>query len=80
MKIYLNDAGDPTVGIFAKTYEVDCPFERDTADPEDLELFRKDIQGLFRSYDAIVKGVYDFELEELEQQEQINLNSARDDA
>ena len=76
MKMYLTEPGDPTVGIFPATFEVDCPFEQDTANPEDLELFKKDIEGLFRSYDVPVKGMYDYELEQIAQQEQINLNSA----
>lgn len=69
MKIYLTEPGDPTVGIFPAAFEVDCPFEQDTVHPEDLELFRKDIEGLFRSYDVPVKGVYDFEVEEMARME-----------
>lgn len=69
MKLFLFDPGDPTVGIFPQTFEIDCPFEREDADANGLEEFRKEIVNLFDTYDVGVKAQYDFELKALALQE-----------
>lgn len=47
---YVSDAGDPSVGIFATSWEVECPFWKEDAEPEDYELFRTKLAELYSDY------------------------------
>ena len=66
MKLIVIDKGDPSVGIPATSYEVDCPFE-DDKDRQELEDFKVLVLHL---YSVFVVGkielFYDFELQAIE--------------
>lgn len=66
MKMQITDHGDPSVGLFGATFEIDVPFERVDADSEMLEGFRNEIAKIFSEYgDFKANPVYDFEDEEM---------------
>ncbi len=70
MKLIVKDFGDRSVGLREKSWEVDVPFEKVDSDIQDLTVFRKDIEALYRNYaDGRVVAEYDFELEYAAQME-----------
>jgi len=62
MKLYITDLGDPSVGIFAMTWILDCPFEYDKEDIENMEQFRIDQLKAYSEYaQGKLVASYDFE-------------------
>lgn len=59
MKAYITDEGDPSVGIFPQTYELDIPLDYD-ADADDRKWFRKQLSMLYGEY-AEGRLMVDFE-------------------
>ena len=65
MKLYINDNGDPSVGVRAQQWAIECPFEKGDMDPADLEHFRKIMQAAYVPYsEGRIWCAYDFELQE----------------
>ena len=62
MKLFVTDKGDESVGIFAQTWEVECPFDAGDFDDESVEFFRTEVKRLYsRFVDAPVVAEYDYE-------------------
>ena len=65
MKLYVDDAGDPSVGINSCRWEIDVPFSKEDSDDVMREEFKQAIRLLYNEYaDAQVGVCYDFEYEE----------------
>lgn len=47
---YVQDDGDPSVGIFAQTWEVVCPFWAEDAEQEDYTCFKETLTELYSGY------------------------------
>lgn len=63
MKLYIDIAGDPSVGIWDQQFSVEAPFEKDDVEKEDLEDFRDAITKLYTEFSGEkVYCSYDFEL------------------
>jgi hypothetical protein len=66
MKLIVIDKGDPSVGIPATSYEVDCPFE-DNTDKQELKEFKELVLHLYAVFCAgKIELLYDFEIEAIE--------------
>ena len=62
MKLYVDDNGDPSVGIFSQTWVIECPFEYDENDTQNMEQFRIDIIRIYSEYaEGKITADYDFE-------------------
>jgi hypothetical protein len=66
IKLYVTDHGDPSVGIFPETWEIQTPFSTyQPIEKQILEEFRKGILELYSDYtDCIPVATYEFEIEE----------------
>lgn len=74
MKLYIDDAGDPSVGIFSCRWEVDVPFSKEDSDDVMREEFKEAIRSLYSAYaDSKIVVCYDFEYEEECQRHQRHL-------
>lgn len=70
MKLIIEYPGDPSVGLWATSWEVECPFERSEHDAETLEWFRQKQLELYSELaDQRVHARYDFEIMENEESE-----------
>ena len=49
MKAIVTDYGDPSVGIFMQSFEIDCPFD-ETIDAESREFFRDKLKDLYKEF------------------------------
>lgn len=66
MKLYITDLGDESVGIFAQTWTIEVPFEKDDADEKDLAWFKRHISEAYREFaSGKLVADYDFEQEML---------------
>lgn len=62
LKLVVTDHGDPSVGIFPQSWEVECPFLMDESAPEEVELFREIILKVYQEFsEGKLSAVYDFE-------------------
>jgi len=61
VKAYVTDHGDPSVGLFPCTWEVECPFHKDD-DEETKEFFREHLSKLYGEF-AEGKITIDFDYE-----------------
>lgn len=62
MKLIVTDHGDPSVGIFPETWEVDSP--HDGTEPDGRELFRDLILQAYGEFcEGKLTAYYDFELQ-----------------
>lgn len=60
MKIIIEDLGDPTVGIFSRTFIVECPFELGDVDAEEMKAFKDDVLEIYKDYaDGNIIALYD---------------------
>lgn len=50
MKLYITDEGDPSVGVFSKTYEIDTPFHPDNVYPDDLIWFKRQMETVYKEF------------------------------
>ena len=65
MKLIVQDKGDPSVGIFECSWEVECPFSQKDAEPETLEFFREEIRKLYQEFaEGRIVCEYDFEIKQ----------------
>lgn len=72
-KLHLTTAGDSSVGIPPQSYTIECPFDRVDTDDAELRNFKTEMELTYSAWlDEKVLAVYDFEIEEMEQQEQQN--------
>ena len=63
--LIIRDHGDPSVGIFAQSWAIPCPFHKEDVEPEDLEVFREAAVLLYQEFnDLRVVAEYDFECQE----------------
>lgn len=61
--ILVTDAGDPSVGIYPRSWMVEVPFAIDLNDKEMLDDFRAGIERLYNDFcDGRCRVEYDFEL------------------
>lgn len=61
--ILVTDAGDPSVGIYPRSWQVELPFTIDFEDKAQLEPFREEVIALYEDYcDGRCRAEYDFEL------------------
>lgn len=61
--ILVTDVGDPSVGIYPRSWQVELPFTIDLSDTEQLEHFRAAIIDVYIDYcDGRCRADYDFEL------------------
>jgi hypothetical protein len=68
LKLYITDSGDPSVGMFPQTWEVDCPFAANEMTKEEMEEFRQSLRNLYKEFAFNnVSAQYDFELENSEE-------------
>jgi hypothetical protein len=66
MKLFIFNAGDDSVGLNPIEYSVECPFERNEVEQNDLEYFRELQVNCFSEFlDLKVRGIYDFEFKEM---------------
>ncbi len=71
MKLIITDWGDPSVGIWIISYEINCPFEKPDPDVilldddfNDLEWFRQQQIDIYKEYaQGKLTAAYDFELQ-----------------
>jgi hypothetical protein len=64
MKLTVFDAGDPSIGIFATQWDIECPFDKDEASEEELTSWKQDITELYIGYcEGRLTAMYDFEIE-----------------
>jgi hypothetical protein len=49
LKLIITDHADPSVGLFERSYEIDCPFGSE-ADIEDRKLFAVEARLLFADF------------------------------
>lgn len=62
VKAYVTDHGDPSVGLFPCTWEVDCPFYKHE-DEETKEFFREHLGKLYGEFaDGKVTVDFDYEI------------------
>lgn len=74
MKLYINDNGDPSVGVRAQQWEIQCPFEKESSEPEDLDNFKWALEAAYAPYcEGRMWSAYDFELQA--QEDQLNPQS-----
>ena len=60
MRLIVTNYGDPSVGIFPQSWNVDVPFSKDEID--NLECFRETMLNTYRDYaKGKISAVYDFE-------------------
>lgn len=50
MKLYVTDQGDRTVGIWEQTWVIECPFNKNDIDEDNLEWFRSEIERLYKEF------------------------------
>ena len=68
MKLYVTDKGDPSVGIFDETWEVECPLDI-SDDSYASNYFREKIITLYSVFAfGRVTATYDFEIDQNEKQ------------
>lgn len=65
MKLIIYDRGDKSVGIFSRQFEIECPFEKDETEKEELDFFKGEAVKLYSEFDAASYALYDFEYEEM---------------
>lgn len=81
MKLILTDKGDPSVGIFETTWEVDVPLQ-DFKDAkmeldyvQELQFFKESIKKVYEEFaEGRIIAHYDFEIEIMNHNEQAKLN------
>lgn len=49
MKLYITDKGDPHVGIFEQTYEIETPLTEENS-PADFKWFKTQISNLYNEF------------------------------
>ena len=65
MILTITDEGDPTVGMFPQSWNIECPIE-ETADGVDLIWFREKIIDLYKEFcDGRIIAMYDYEFEQM---------------
>lgn len=62
MKLIISSPGDMTVGIFPKTWTLDCPFDMD-AETEVLDEFKAQQEAIYKEFSDDAIAEYDFEIE-----------------
>ena len=69
MKLIITDWGDPSVGVFENTMEIDCPFERERDDffgeyqLTEPQEFKEQMLNIYKEYaNGKLTAAYDFEL------------------
>jgi hypothetical protein len=73
MNLIVTLHGDESVGIWSAVFIIECPFEKEDIEPEDLEFFRNKIKELYEQYnDMGIRAEYDFE-QRREVEEEIEL-------
>jgi hypothetical protein len=50
MILYVIDKGDPSVGLFQAEYQIQCPFDKEDMNPEELVQFKHDIENIYSDY------------------------------
>lgn len=67
IKALITDLGDSSVGIPTTSWEVECPFNKDSVDANDketLEWFRNKLKELYEDFaEGRLIVEYDFEME-----------------
>lgn len=72
MKLIVTDKGDPSVGIFETSWEIDAPLQS-TEDSESLEFFRSEIIKLYKEFsEGKIIAEYDHELKFKDHEKEIN--------
>ena len=49
-RLFVFDAGDPSVGIFASQYIIECPFYKSEMEQEALDWFKKSISNIYKEF------------------------------
>ena len=66
MKLYINDNGDPSVGVRAQQWAIECPFEKGDMEPADLEHFpKKGISRILLGFSPILSNDFILEAREI---------------
>ena len=61
--IYVEDVGDPSVGMFPAYWTIEAPFRVADTDETEREEFRQSVIDLYKAYcDGRCKVEYDFEM------------------
>jgi len=65
MKLFIFNNGDESVGLNPSEYSIECPFEQNEVEQNDLEYFKELQVNCFSEFlDLKVIGIYDFELKD----------------
>lgn len=60
MKLIIEDLGDPTVGIFSRTFIIECPFEFGNVEIDEMKIFKEDMVEIYKDYaDGNIIAQYD---------------------
>ena len=69
MILTITDEGDPSVGIFSQNWNIECPFNKDDVDQQNLEWFRFTISKAYGPFcEGKLIAMYDFEFEQFEEE------------
>jgi len=65
MKLFIFCNGDESVGLNPFEYSIECPFEQNEVEQNDLDYFKELQVNVFSEFlDLKVRGIYDFELKD----------------
>ena len=68
MKLYIRESGDESVGIMPSLFEVECPFNKDEQDHENLEWFKSEILKIYAEFSEVkMTAEYDFEAQKIDE-------------
>lgn len=64
MVLTISSRGDMSVGINPTSYDIDCPFNLEETEQEEIEWFRSKMFEIFKEFDDMVsEAEYDFEIQ-----------------
>ena len=62
MKLHIIDEADPSVGLMPREFTIDCPFEREDVQPDELEDFKQTMIMLYNDHtDGRLVAYFDYE-------------------
>ena len=65
MKLFIFCNGDESVGLSSSEYSIECPFEKNEVDQNDIDYFRELQVNVFSEFlDLKARGLYDYELKD----------------
>ena len=66
MILTITDEGDPTVGMFPQSWNIECPFNKDDVTQEDLDWFKYETVNIYKEFcNGRIIAMYDYEFEQM---------------